>query len=209
MSSNNQGRGRGRGRSGRGGRSGRERGNGNNKSSGSNKKKLQLPDDCEKELGENIYIVNNPGQADKFVKTTEAILNYIQKTYKNGEDIKKALQKEQDYDFESEEPKISGKIDISTPKGFKFKLEMEGHFKRMQQYAVNKSNAQALIYGQCTQAVKGQLQSRKDWEEVQECPFKLLKALKEITHRYQDSRYAIGTVATSIRNFFNLQQENG
>ena len=33
--------------------------------------------------------------------------------------------------------------------------------------------------------------------------------MKEITHRYQDSRYVIGTIATSIRTFFNLQQENG
>ena len=64
-----------------------------------------LPDDAIAELGENIYVVNQPGQADKFVKTTEAILNHVQKTYKHGEDIKKALKTEQEFDFGSEEPK--------------------------------------------------------------------------------------------------------
>ena len=169
-----------------------------------------MPDDALKELGENIYVINHPGQADKFVKTTEVILNYIQKTYKNGEDIKKALKAEEDFDFEDVEPSIDEeKIDTTTPKGFKYKLEMESFFRRQEQYQRNKSNAHALIYGQCTQAVKGQLQARKDWETVQECPFELLKALREVTHRYQDSRYAIGIIATSIRSFFNMKQENG
>ena len=55
---------------------------------------MVLPDDAVAELGENIYVANQPGQADKFVKTIEAILNYIQKTSNQGEDIKRALKSE-------------------------------------------------------------------------------------------------------------------
>ena len=147
--------GQGKGKSGRGGRG---RANQGRRKGDENKKKLVLPDDAIAELGENIYVVNQPGQADKFVKTTEAILNHVQKTYKHGEDIKKALKTEQEFDFGSEEPKISGgKIDTTTPEGFKYKLEMEAFFKQQEQYRSNKSNAHALIYGQCTQAVKSQL----------------------------------------------------
>ena len=46
-----------------------------------------LPDDAVAGLGEKIYVINQPEQADQFFKTTEAILNYIRKTYKHGEDI--------------------------------------------------------------------------------------------------------------------------
>ena len=206
MPENNQGRGRGRsGRNGQGrGRSGR----GNRSQQVKKTKKLVLPDDAVAELGENIYILNSSGQADKYVKTTEAILNYIQKTYKNGDDIKKALKQEEEFDFGAVEPTTTAtKIDVSTPTGFKYKLAMEAFFKRQTQYITNKSNAHALIYGQCTLAVKNKLQARKDWDEIENNPFKLLKALREITHNYQDSRYYIGTVATSIRAFFNMRQE--
>ena len=197
--------GRGRGRSGRGGRG---RGNQSRRRGDTTKKKLVLPDDAIAELGENIYVINQPGQADKFIKTTEAILNYIQKTYKHGEDLKKALKDESEFNFANIEPSAPAKIDLSTPQGFKYKLQMEGHYKREEQYRSNKSNAHALIYGQCTQGVKNQLQAHQDWKLIQYDPIELLKALREITHRYQDSRYAIGTVATSIRTFFTMKQEN-
>ena len=183
-SSNNQGRGR--GRPGRGGQGrGRSNNNRRNNNSNSNKKKLTLPDDAVKELGENIYVINQSGQADKYVKTTEAILNYIQKNYKYGDDIRKALKQESDFDFDTIQPTISGdKIDTTTPKGFKYKLEMERFFKRQDQYETNKTNAHGLIYGQCTLAVKSKLQSRKDWNEIEDDVFKLLIALREITHNY-------------------------
>ena len=199
--------GSGRGRSGRGGRP--RGGPGRGKRYDNSKKKVILPDDAIAELGENIYVINQPGQADKFIKTTEAILNHIQKTYKQGDDIKRALKDESEFDFAAVEPTSPGtKIDTTTPAGFKYKLQMESHFKREEQYRSNKSNAHALIYGQCTLAVKNQLQSRQDWKIVQDDPFELLKALREITHKYQDSRYAIGTIATSIRTFFTMKQDN-
>ena len=172
--------GRGRGRSGRGGRG---RGNQNRRRGDATKKKLVLPDDAVTELGENIYVINQPGQADKFIKTTEEILNYIQKTYKHGEDLKKALKDESEFNFGNIEPSAPTKIDLSTPQGFKYKLQMEGHYKREEQYRSNKSNAHALIYGQCTQGVKNQLQARQDWKLIQYDPIELLKALQEITHR--------------------------
>ena len=186
----NQGRGKGQANRNGGTNGGRGRsvkfnkqGNNNNKSNS----KFKLPDDAEKELGENIYVINNPGQADKYIKTTEAIINYIQKTYKNGDDLKKALKNEEEFDFGKVEPEAPPTIDTSTPSGFKYKLAMEAFFKRQTQYITNKSNAHALIYGQCTLAVKNKLQARKDWDEIEDDPIKLLKALREITHNYQDS----------------------
>ena len=62
--------GRGKGRPGCGGRG---RGSQGRRRGDTNKKKLVLPDDAIAELGENIYVINQPRQVDKFIKTTEAI----------------------------------------------------------------------------------------------------------------------------------------
>ena len=43
-------------------------------------------------LGEHIYFIGEARQADNYTKTTEAILNYIQRTYNGGSDIKTALE---------------------------------------------------------------------------------------------------------------------
>ena len=57
--------GQGKGRSGHGGQA---KANQGRRKGDIIKKKLVLPDDAIAELGENIYVVNQPGQADKFVK---------------------------------------------------------------------------------------------------------------------------------------------
>ena len=57
--------------------------------------------------------------------------------------------------------------------------------------------------------MKLKLQQRKDWDELQTNPFQQLKALREITHRYEDTRYYISTVAMSIQGVFNTRQKDG
>ena len=75
---------------------------------------------------------------------------------------------------------------------------MEAFQRRIDTYTTNKTNIRGLIYNLCKQAVELKLQQQKDWDELQTNPFQLLKALREITHRYKDTQYYISTVATSI-----------
>ena len=73
-----------------------------------------------------------------------------------------------------------------------------------------KSIAHGLIYGQRTKELQDSVQSKKrGWKTVQKNPFEIKKALREATHKYQNSRCAIGTVATSIRTLLNMKQEKG
>ena len=104
MNNNTQGRG------GRGNRSGRGRSYGNsnnnnknnkNKNNKNEKNQLKIPEEALKELGQNIYVINKSFQADKFVKTTEAIINYIRANYKRSEDIVKALRVPKDIDWKN------------------------------------------------------------------------------------------------------------
>ena len=201
----------GRGRGGRTNRTGRGRGrsSGRGNSQSGNKKKLKIPDTALKELGDNIFVVNYPNQADKNLKTEEAILVHIQQNMKFGEDMRRALKQGNDYNFDPEEPQITGPIDTTTMEGFKFKIKMEAHNKRLEESRSNKPATRGLIYNQCEHALKIKLQERKDWKELEDDPFKLLKVIKEITHNYKDTKYYIASTATSIRSVFFTKQQEG
>ena len=103
----------GRGRGGRGNgrgsdRTGRGRGRNNrsnNNNNGTNRSK-NVPELALKELGENVYYIGDAKSADRYVKTTEAILGYLRRKLSYGDDIKWALEHLQEYDLDSEKPKV-------------------------------------------------------------------------------------------------------
>lgn len=79
--------------------------------------------------------------------------------------------------------------------------------ERMRKYQENKVKAYALIYGQCTNGLKNRLESRKDWANIKNEPIKLLRAIKEVTHNFQDNKYPITSIYKSIQTVMNLKQE--
>ena len=140
MNDDTQGRG-GRGRSGRG----RSYGSGNdnnknnkNENNKDEKNQLKIPEEALKELGQNIYVINKSFQADKFVKTTEAIINHIRANYERSEDIVKALRVPEDIDWKNHPDKPAApidkktgavKIDFSTQEGYEYELEYESFMR--------------------------------------------------------------------------------
>lgn len=90
--------GRGRGRSGQYNRQG-GRGRGGNRNHNNN----YLKGACE-ELKDNVYTVGDAKQADRYSKTTESIVNYIQRNYDDGQEVKDALVKLQNADMEEYRP---------------------------------------------------------------------------------------------------------
>ena len=69
--------------------------------SGNNTKNFSMrkwKGDCA-DLGEYTYFIGDTRQADNYVKVTEAILNYVQRTYTNGSDVKITLEYGMDFDF--------------------------------------------------------------------------------------------------------------
>ena len=154
---------------GRGNRSGRGRSYGNNNNNNNNNKnkrnkdeknKIKVPEEALKELGQNVYVIGKANQADKFVKTTEAIINYIRANYKRSEDIVIAFRgepKEMDWDKHPDKPKaplVKGKLDFATQEGYEYKVKFESFMRRQEQYVTNRSNAQGLICNQCTKEAK-------------------------------------------------------
>jgi len=78
---------------GRGNQGGYNRNRNYNRNSNNNFKS-NTKGEC-KELGNNVYFISNPRQADNYIKVTESILRYIQKTYTDGSMVKDSLDKEE------------------------------------------------------------------------------------------------------------------
>ena len=219
-------------------KSGNQSGYKNNNGRGQ-QNKIKRRGECA-ELGENVYFIADARQADNYVKVTEAILNYIQRTYTHGSDTKKALEDGQAFDFDSIKPTTqlvssssSSGSGSSTPSpaagtsplvgGTRFAIptvttamsevdkmiiqaEVKQFVEHKAKYVDNMNKAYALILGQCTLGLKGKLEGRKDWANIDD-PIKLLRAIKELTHNYQDSKYPIASIYKSIKTFINIKQD--
>lgn len=99
--SNPQGRGQSRGNS--RGRGGRGRGQRPNNKQG-NKPQNSGPKGAIEALLDNTYIVGDARQADKYNKTTEAIIAYIQTNFDRGQDVVIGLTTMNDPDFNAAKP---------------------------------------------------------------------------------------------------------
>ena len=188
------------------------RSNNNNYRNNNNKNKKEgFKGECN-ELKGHVYFIGSVKQADNFNNTTEAILSYIQRTYDYGNDTMEALENLQEKDFMSLMPKKPNMDKASEDEkeiiNMILKSEVQKYVERKQKYDDNMNKAYALLLGQCTKGVKAKLESRKDWESsIKNNCINLLKALKEITFNYQDSKYPIESIYFAIKNVFTIKQE--
>ena len=192
------------------------RGGGNNRNSNnSNPRKngqrntSNLKGACE-DLKDNVYTIGDAKQADRYTKTTESIVNYIQRTYDEGQDVKDALVKLQHTDMEYYRPEIEAdEDDLDFVDKMILQQEVKDYVLRKKKYEDNMNKAYGLILGQCTQGVKNKLEARQNWRELEEehNPINLLKAIKEITQDYQDSKYPIASIYKSLATLFNIKQD--
>ena len=167
--------------------------------------------ECESLKGK-IYFMGSAKQADNYNTTTDAILQYIQRTLDQGALVAQALRSGEDLDFTSMMPDpinlpesaSQQQKDIATKildrKIQKFVDAQEG-------YANSKLKAYAIILGQCDKNIRAKLESRTDWEiEITNNPIRLLIAIKEITYRYQDNKYPFESIYYCIKNVFTMKQ---
>ena len=199
------GRGYGRGQSGRG----RGRGSRPYNSTFGQKYYGNLKGACE-ELKDNVYTVGDAKQADRFTKTTENIVNYIQRTYDEGQDVMDALVNLEDVDFDEYEPESDeAEADLTYMQKLMLQARVKEFMIRKNKYQHNMNKAYALILGQCTQGLKNKLETSQKWEAIKKehNPIWLLKAIKEITQDYQDSKYPIASICRSLETVFTIKQD--
>jgi hypothetical protein len=131
------------------------------------------------ELENNSFNVGASSNPAKFCKLLKNIKNYIQKTYKDPDDMVKTIQQMKRVSLSyPEKPKKTDK-DCCNSNGdpdpdpdpdafdmavFAWKEDYKWMKSRMDRYKGNKSNAWALIYDQCLEELKNKLEGMQDYD---------------------------------------------
>ncbi len=127
-------------------------------------------------------------------------------------DIVNAIEDEKDHVYPMPESKKDGQgnpipVDTNTIEGLIIKSQVTQYMQDVKQYDIEKVNAHALFYGQCHKSVKDKLEQRTDWEDIKKDILKLVKAIKEITHNYQETKYPFEPIYYAWKKILNIKQE--
>jgi len=182
----------------------------------SNSNRENFKGDCD-DLKGKIFFIGSSKQADNYNNTVEAILEYFLRSYTHGLDLVESLEALKEKDFQGEVP-IAMTADPNASEEEKTAIK-EAHREEMKQFISRKSmlktnlvKAYGIIWGQCTKGLRAKLESRKDWNDgtdgkIKYKPINLLKAIKEITHNYQDNKYPMESMYYCLRTLFVMKQE--
>jgi len=158
-------------------------------------------------LKDNVYPFGAKNQADMYIKTTEAIANYVGKEY--GKAMRLLVK---GIDVKPEEPVAPRKAAVDDDLTFardKYKMEMNRYLKKLDEYNENKAKVFVIIRGQCTLTMRSHLDNLKEIYpqlEKDDDVIGLLKLLKELSFTTINAHYEYWTKMQSMRRFVNVQQ---
>ena len=112
-------------------------------------------------LKDFVYDCQNSRQADQYIKTTEAISEYVDTEFEHGADITAAIEAMEDIDFNSKSYKPSdldqGKSDLDK---YIWQKEVDQYIKRKYVYNNNKTKFYGLIWGQCSETMRMRVEGK-------------------------------------------------
>ena len=154
-----------------------------------------------------MFYIGLNKQASDFHTVSKFVINHICKTFMNGDDIANALEQNKVADVDSWRPmlKVSTSQDsaVKDQENEEFKLifsvEVEAWTKWKEIYHSNVGHAYALIYEHCNRAMQSKLMARKEFDsKFKGHPIELLKAIKEHSVSYQETKYLLSSIADVI-----------
>ena len=187
-----------------------------NKPSGAPKEKAK------KSVNDYNYYLGSAKQASDYENTTQFLVNYIQKTFDYGHDMSQALRDLEYPDTDTWKPTLQFSTHVGTePEDdaqreaenkqyeIEFKSMFDSYVKRTQTFKNNKPKAYSFLWERCAKGMKNKIESRTDYDNIQDDPIELLKAIKEHALNYQEQRYSQLILVDAWENLMNTkQQEN-
>ena len=169
----------------------------------SNKKKLIQGDVSD--LGHNVYLYGTKNQGNVYLKTTEAIAEYVGREYNKA---MRVLVKNLKESTPVEPKQPSGKVSDVEMK--KYEKELSRYYTKYNEYVEYKAKVFVIIKGQCTLTMKNKVESLKDYEKIEEDDdvIRLLKGLKQLAFTTVDVQYKYWTVCWSMNQVFKMKQMN-
>ena len=171
-----------------------------------------------KALEDYYFYVGSSKQASDYEVTADYIINHIKLTFEYGNDIAEALRNLELEDTNLWKPKLvqSKEADAATAAVENKQLDMEWQneykdfSKRRTLYTTNQPKAYSLLWERCAKAMQNKLSSRTDFEpSLYNNPINTLKAIKEHSLNYQETRYEMSIIADAFRATFSTKQKEG
>ena len=118
------------------------------------------------ELGTNVYMHGIKNQSELYIKTTEAIAEYVGKKYdKNMKVLVKSMT--ENIPEEPTEPKTKKNEEVAPFQLKKHDKELARHHDKLEKHNECKSKAFVVAMGQCSLSMKNTAESKAAFEELE------------------------------------------
>ena len=157
------------------------------------------------ELGSHVYAYGHRDQGDQYIKTTEAIADYVGREYSKEMRVLVMNLQESEPQEPREPSEEASKFALE-----KYKTALSHYYKKLDKYKDEKAKVFVIIKGQCTLSMKNKIENTTDyskWEKDDDV-IKLLNALKEQAFSTVDVQYEFWTLTRSMKNVMMMRQGN-
>ena len=158
----------------------------------------------EEKLGELVYKFNTKDQADMYLRTTEAIADFVGVEY--GRDMRMLVKHGTEKTFT--EPRIPRSDDTTPGLMEKYKTELRIFHREKKEFQDNKAKVFVIILGQCTHNVKSKLENELGYAtlEMNDDVVGLLKQLKQMAFASGGVQHPFWTLQIVMRRLLAINQ---
>jgi hypothetical protein len=163
---------------------------------------------CDELTGHTYDVIGSGASADRYSRTTEEVIGHIAKTYKSGADISGSLKALSRLDIAKPPgPATEPKEEAETNKEI-WRMEVRAFVARKTTLTENLQKAYALIWGQCSDALRAKLESDDAHSQVATDmdSIELLKSIRAAMYMSHAQRYEPLTTLNGLERFIHLQQ---
>jgi hypothetical protein len=155
-------------------------------------------------LGVNVYTSDAKDQADKYLRTTEEIANYVGVEY--SKDMRMLVKKATAVRSFTEP--VPPKKDTTPGLLEKYKAELNVYHKAKKEYTDHTSKVFVIILGQCSHSVKNKLMNQKEYATLEDDDdvVGLLKMLKSMAFSTTAVQHPYWTMQSVLKRLSAINQ---
>ena len=185
----------------------RNNNNSNNRNSNNTNRKKGA---CE-ELGYNTFDCSSRKNIETCKETLKAIAIYVgsgKEFGKEASNIKYVVEHLKD-PIITKPTELSSTESKDKTKWFIYTEEYKRYLDRKENLEFGKRKLYSLLWGQCTQMMKNELQATANYQVMSdnEDPIMLLKNIKGVTHNFRDQKYNIGSMWHAYKQLYQCIQK--
>ena len=157
------------------------------------------------ELKGYVYDCSDTNQPDHFTRTTNEIAEFVGRSYWNGGDIMRAVQKlKLPTLVKPDDPPA----DVNSTDKCIWEKKVDTYVMRDEQLLENVQKLYSLVWGQCTELMRQQIEGMTEYEEMSNelDGIALIKAIKNVIYHAENQQYADQSIRDAKRRFYNCTQ---